>query len=313
MNIALNSTIPITLDNIRLDQALARLFPQYSRARLQSWVHNQQVTVDGALLRSKDKVRCGQQVEVNAQIQAETRWQAETLPLDIIYEDQAIIVINKPAGLVVHPATGNPAHTLVNALLHHAPELATLPRAGIVHRLDKDTSGIMVVARSLTAHTQLVTQLQARTVQRLYVAIVRGVPISGGTVDAAIGRHPQRRTYMAVVTNGKPAISHYRVVERFRHHSLLHVTLETGRTHQIRVHMTHVGYPLIGDQQYGGRFMLPPGGTVQLNDTLRGFKRQALHAHRLTLAHPDSAVTMSWEAPLPEDIITLREALRADK
>jgi 23S rRNA pseudouridine1911/1915/1917 synthase len=249
-------------------------------------------------------------LDLDAEPEVQVTWEAEPISLDIVYEDEHLLVINKPAGLVVHPAAGHADGTLVNALLNHAPEVENLPRAGIVHRLDKDTSGIMVVARSLIAHTSLVDQLQTRTMGREYEAVVVGSLTGGATVDAPIGRHPQDRKRMAVVSSGKPAVTHYRLLERFAAHTHIQCKLESGRTHQIRVHMTHVRHPLVGDPVYGGRLRLPKGTTEELRQALAAFSRQALHARRLTLEHPETGETLSWEVPLPEDMVQLIEALR---
>lgn len=308
----LTAQVPAELDDKRLDQVLARLFPDYSRSRLQHWVERGLVSVDGQQLRSKDKVCTGQQITVQVQPEIQDDWQAEDIPLQIVYEDKSLIVINKPAGLVVHPAVGNRSGTLLNALLHHAPELAQVPRAGIVHRLDKDTSGLLVIARNLKAQKSLAEQLLARTVSREYLAVVHGMMTSGGTVEAAMGRHPSQRTRMAVVAQGKPAVSHYRVVERFRVHTLIRVKLDTGRTHQIRVHMAHIEYPIVGDPEYGGRSKIPRGASAELLDRLRQFKRQALHAERLALLHPRSGKEVSWEQAMPDDMQQLVKVLRAD-
>ncbi len=268
--------------------------------------------VDGKSMRPKDKLQGIEQIELEPVVEPEQRWEAEAIPLDIRYEDEQLIVLNKPAGLVVHPAAGNRAGTMLNALLHHAPELASVPRAGIVHRLDKETSGLLVVARTLQAQTALVAQLQARSMTREYRAVVSGVMTGGGTVEAPIGRHAVDRKRMAVTPSGKPAVTHYRVVERFRGHTHIKVRLETGRTHQIRVHMAHIRYPLVGDPVYGGRLKLPKGCSEALRQVLRGFHRQALHAGRLGLEHPGSGLAMEWEAELPEDMCRLLEALRND-
>lgn len=309
----LRAEIPESLDVTRLDQALAQLFPQYSRSRLQQWVKGGFVLVDNEKLRAKDKVHTGQQLIVEVQETVQGDWQPEAIPLDILYEDAQLIVINKPVGLVVHPAVGNQSGTLLNALLHHAPELKKVPRAGIVHRLDKDTSGVLVIARDISAHKYLVEQLQARAFEREYAALVNGVLTAGGTVEAAIGRHPIQRKRMAVVnTGGKPAITHYRVEQRYRAHTLVKVNLETGRTHQIRVHMTHIHHPLIGDQVYGGRLKLPAGCSEALIDVLRRFKRQALHARSLGLQHPKTGESVSWQAPIPEDMQHLIKILAED-
>ena len=309
----LNAEIPEELDASRLDQALARLFPQYSRSRLQQWVKDGFVSVDSKQLRGKDKVHTGQKLIVEVQETVQGDWQPEAIPLDILYEDDQLIVINKPVGLVVHPAAGNQSGTLLNALLHHAPELEKVPRAGIVHRLDKDTSGVLVVARDISAHKYLVEQLQARAFEREYAAVVNGVLTAGGTVETRIGRHPLQRKRMAVVpTGGKPAITHYRVEQRFRAHTLIKVNLETGRTHQIRVHMSHIHHPLIGDQVYGGRLKMPAGCSEELTRVLRKFKRQALHARLLGLEHPKTGESMRWQAPMPDDMQELITVLADD-
>lgn len=304
--------IPIELDGKRLDQALAVLFQEYSRSRLQQWIREGQVQVDTRVIRPKDKVYAGQQVMLTAILTPEGDWEAQDIPLAIVYEDEHLLVIDKPAGLVVHPAAGNASGTMLNALLHHAPQLENLPRAGIVHRLDKETSGLLVVAKDLSTHKALVEQLQARAFTREYLAVVTGVMTAGGTVDAPIGRHPVQRKRMAVVDTGKPAVTHYRVEERFRAHSLIRVRLETGRTHQIRVHMAYVHFPLVGDPVYGGRLKLPKGCSSELAEALRRFRRQALHAARLGLTHPHSGEHLMWEAPLPADMLALLAALRAD-
>ncbi|MCC6302543.1 MAG: 23S rRNA pseudouridine(1911/1915/1917) synthase RluD [Gammaproteobacteria bacterium] len=308
----LTAQVPDALAGQRLDRALAELFPEYSRARLQQWMEEGRVSVDGRRPRPRDKARGGERVELLARVERDTAWQAEARALEIVYEDADLLVIDKPAGLVVHPAAGNRAGTLLNALLHHAPELALLPRAGIVHRLDKDTSGLLVVARTLVAHKRLVDALQARAVEREYEAVVCGVMTAGGRIDAPIGRHPTQRTRMAVREQGRAAVSHYRVLESFRAHTRVQVRLESGRTHQIRVHMAHIRHPLVGDPVYGGRLRLPAGGDPGLAEALRGFRRQALHARRLALAHPATGAGMEWSAPLPGDMEGLLAALRAD-
>lgn len=302
--------IPPELSDKRLDQAAAELIPEHSRSRLQSWIKSGAMTVNGKIRKPRDKVMLNDVLELDAEPEVQVTWEAEPITLDIVYEDEHLLVINKPAGLVVHPAAGHADGTLVNALLNHAPEVENLPRAGIVHRLDKDTSGIMVVARSLIAHTSLVDQLQTRTMGREYEAVVVGSLTGGATVDAPIGRHPQDRKRMAVVSSGKPAVTHYRLIERFAAHTHIHCKLESGRTHQIRVHMTHVRHPLVGDPVYGGRLRLPKGTTEELRLALAAFQRQALHARKLTLQHPETGETLSWEAPLPEDMVQLIEALR---
>ena len=291
--------IPPRLSGVRLDQALAELLPQYSRSRLQTWIAEGAITLDGAAATAKRKVWGGEQVQLAPLVHpSETSPQAEAIALDIVFEDAAILVINKPAGLVVHPGSGNWSGTLMNALLHHAPQLQALPRAGIVHRLDKETSGLLVVAKTLEAQTDLVRQLQARTVKRHYLAVVEGQVAQNGRVEAPIGRHPTARIKMAVVSRGKPAVTHYQVLERFARHTLIECRLETGRTHQIRVHMQSIGYPLVGDPAYGARH------------TARLLQRQALHAARLGLVHPVLHQALEWEAPLPDDLRALIETLR---
>ncbi len=300
----------------RLDQALVELFPEYSRSRLQQWLKQGLITLERRPARAKDRVFGGECV-VFCQRQALAAtatgaWSAQALPLNIVHEDEAILVIDKPAGLVVHPGAGTPDGTLVNALLHHAPELEGLPRAGVVHRLDKDTTGLLVVARSLAAHAELVRQLQERRFERHYQAVVVGVMSAGGVVDAPIGRHPRQRTRMAVVSGGKPARTHYRVAQRVRAHSLLDLRLESGRTHQIRVHMSHIHHPIVGDPVYGGRPRLPAGCSERLRQALQGFRRQALHARLLGLTHPLTGAALRWESPCPADMTALLEILRED-
>jgi 23S rRNA pseudouridine1911/1915/1917 synthase len=302
--------VPPELSGKRLDQAAADLISEHSRSRLQSWIKSGALTVNGKKCKPRDKVMLDDQLKLDAEPEAQVTWEAEPISLDVVYEDEHLLVINKPAGLVVHPAAGHAAGTLVNALLNYAPEVENLPRAGIVHRLDKDTSGIMVVARSLVAHTSLVEQLQTRTMGREYEAVVVGTLTGGATVDAPIGRHPTDRKRMAVVPNGKPAVTHYRLVERFAAHTHVRCKLESGRTHQIRVHMAHVRHPLVGDPVYGGRLRLPKGTSDELRDVLAAFHRQALHAQQLTLEHPETGQILSWEAPLPDDMVKLIEALR---
>ncbi len=306
------TTVPSELAGLRLDQALANMFPDYSRGRLQQWIKAGQVSVDGKQWRAKDKVMGGESVVLEATTEAEVVWEAEDIPLEVVYEDEDILVINKPAGLVVHPATGNPDGTLVNALLNHAAELSEVPRAGIIHRLDKDTSGLLVVARNLKSQNYLVDMLQRRVMKRQYQAIACGVMTAGGTVEEPVARHPRDRKRMAVVMNGKEAITHYRVIKRYRAHTHVRVDLETGRTHQIRVHMAHVRYPLVGDQVYGQRLRIPPESSEQFTADLRRFKRQALHAARLGLIHPSTGKEMSWEAALPDDMQALLMSMEQD-
>jgi len=301
------------LAGLRLDQALAKLFPEYSRAKLQGWVQSQNITVDGQVKKNRDKVLIGQTIEVVAQLEKRTEWSAEAIELTIVHEDDDILVVNKPVGLVTHPGAGNMEGTLLNALLHYCPSLNQLPRAGLVHRLDKDTSGLLVVAKTVIAHTRLVRMIQKRQVSREYTAIVEGPLIAGGTIDQPVGRHPKYRTKMAVVESGKEAVTHYRVLERFRAHTLLKIILETGRTHQIRVHMAWFHHPLVGDSVYGGRLRLPPQASFELVEGLRAFKRQALHATRLALQHPISGLPLEWKAILPDDMQNLLILLRQDK
>jgi 23S rRNA pseudouridine1911/1915/1917 synthase len=286
--------------------------PDYSRSRLQQWLKAGQLRVDGHIRRPRDLVAGGETVSGEWALEPETTTVAQDIPLDIRYQDADLLVLNKPAGLVAHPAAGNRDGTLVNALLHHCPELATLPRAGLVHRLDKDTTGLLVVARSLRAHTVLVEQLQARRIEREYLAVVNGIPVAGGTVDAPIGRHPVDRQRMAVTPGGRSAVTHYRVSRRFRAHALLRVKLETGRTHQIRVHMAHVRWPLLGDPVYGGRPRLPPGASSRCIEAIQSFRRQALHAERLALTHPATGEWLEWRAEIPADLAELLAILAED-
>ena len=298
--------IPADCAGLRLDQALARLLPEHSRSRLVAWVKQGKVSLDDTAAEAKRKVWGGEQVRLAAGAPPEeTAQRAEDIPLAIVHEDAHLLVVNKPAGLVVHPGSGNWQGTLLNALLHHAPQLSALPRAGIVHRLDKDTSGLLVVARTPEAQTDLVRQLAARTVQRRYLALAHGRVARDGVVDAPIGRHPVQRTRMAVVGSGRLARTHYRVRERFARATLLECALETGRTHQIRVHMADIGHPLVGDPVYGPR--------RKARDKLADFPRQALHAWRLALRHPATREEVGWEAPLPDDFAQLLEALRAEE
>ena len=296
----------------RLDQALAQAWPEFSRGRVQQWIEAGQVLVDGAPRRCRDRVWGGEAVSLDAALVADERDSPQAIPLAIVHEDEALLVIDKPAGLVVHPAAGNPDGTLLNALLHHAPTLAALPRGGIVHRLDKDTSGLLVVAKTLQAHCSLVEQLRRRTVHREYRALVVGELVAGGSVTAPIGRHPTQRTRMAVVADGRPAHTRFRVLERYPGHCLLGVELETGRTHQIRVHLTHVHHPLVGDPVYGGRPRPPKGCSPLLAAAIQGFPRQALHAIRLGLAHPETGRAMAWEVPMAPDLGALLELFRQE-
>ncbi|MFY1027974.1 23S rRNA pseudouridine(1911/1915/1917) synthase [Actinobacillus seminis] len=297
----------------RLDQTLAELFPDYSRSRLKTWIEGDLVLVNGQINKvPRSKVYGGEQVEITVEVDDETRFEAENIPLDIVYEDEHILVINKPKDFVVHPGAGNPKGTVLNALLYHYPEIAEVPRAGIVHRLDKDTTGLMVVAKTIPAQTKLVRDLQKRKITREYEAIASGIMTKGGTVDQPMARHPTKRTHMAVHPLGKPAVTHYRIMERFRDYTRLRLRLETGRTHQIRVHMAHIAHPLLGDQTYGGRPRPPKNAGEELMRVMREFKRQALHAVMLRLAHPISGEMMDWFAPLPADFVELIGALKAD-
>ncbi|HJW81340.1 MAG TPA: 23S rRNA pseudouridine(1911/1915/1917) synthase RluD [Acidiferrobacterales bacterium] len=304
--------LPADAAGLRFDQALARLLPQHSRASLQLWIRAERVQVEGRLPRASEKVRGGERVEILIPQTPAGDWAAEAIPLDIVYEDDDLLVINKPAGLVVHPGAGNPEGTMLNALLHHAPTLNKLARAGIVHRLDKETSGLLVVAKTEHTRLDLIEQLKERTLKREYLALVQGLLVAGGTVDAPIGRHSQVRTRMAVSEGGRPAVSHYRIEKKYRAHTLLRVKLESGRTHQIRVHMAHLKHPLVGDPVYGGRLNLPKGASPALIAALQGFKRQALHAARLGLVHPVTGKNVEWEAPMPDDMRALLKVLEKD-
>lgn len=308
----LTLVVPDELAGKRLDQALSKLCPQHSRSRLQSWVKAGNVKVDDKIIRKRDPVKAGATIEIIPIYEAQPHWSVEDIPLDIIYEDEAIIVLNKPAGLVVHPGAGNPEHTLLNALLYHDQTLEQVPRAGIVQRLDKNTSGVMVVARTPAAHTFLVDQLQQRLVKREYQTIVNGVMTAGGRVEAAIGRHPVHRTRMAVVERGKPAATRYRILKKYPAHTHIQLTLESGRTHQIRVHMAHIRFPIVGDPVYGGRNLLPKNVSQAFRQTIQAFPRQALHACALGLQHPVSGDAMAWTISLPQDIQELLDAIEAD-
>lgn len=309
----LELSIPPEAAGKRLDKVLAELFPEYSRSCLQNWLKQGFITLDAAAGVAKQKVHGGEALRLDVPAGEPAQEEAaEDIGLDVVHEDADIIVINKPVGLVVHPAAGNRSGTLQNGLLHRFPELAGVPRAGLVHRLDKDTSGLLVVARNLRSHKSLVEQLQTRSMGREYDAIVQGVVISGGEVDAPVGRHPRDRLRMAVREGGREAVTHYRLLERFRAHSYLRIHLETGRTHQIRVHMAHIRKPLVGDPLYGGRLRLPPDCTPELAERLHAFRRQALHARRLELLHPATEELVEWSVELPEDMELLLRELRAD-
>lgn len=310
----LTTTIPLDKISSRLDAVLAELYPDYSRNRIQDWIKAGNVTLDGTIQNKPNfKVLGGEKVVLQAELDDEVVYEAQEMELDIVYEDNDILVINKPVGMVVHPGAGNPDGTLLNGLLFYAPALREVPRAGIVHRLDKDTSGLMVVAKTVPAQTHLVEQLQRHAVERVYDAVVVGKVISGGKVTKNIGRHPTDRKRMAALSvGGKTAVSHYRVLERFREHTHVRVQLETGRTHQIRVHMSSIGFPLVGDPVYGGRLRIPKSMMPEFVDYLRNFKRQALHAGMLSLTHPISGKLMKWKAPMPDDMLDLIDMLRDD-
>ena len=307
--IQIDTVIPEEMSGKRLDQALAKLLPEHSRARLQGWIRDGYVLIDKKLMRPRDKIQGGEQVEIRAEIEVQISASPENIPLQIVFEDEYLIIINKPAGLIVHPGAGNPQHTLMNALLHHDQKLEQVPRAGIVHRLDKDTSGLLVIARTPQSHTSLVKQLQTRDMYREYVTIVSGVMTAGGTIDQPIGRHPKHRTRMAIVKNGRTAITHYRIIRKYRHHTQLQVNLETGRTHQIRVHMTWHHHPIIGDPVYGTKTQLVKGMDSNLANIVTAFPRQGLHARAIQLLHPHSDELMTWEAPIPEDLTALIDSL----
>lgn len=311
-DVHLQDTIPETLKGMRLDQALASLFPDYSRARIKTWIINQQVNVDGKNWSPTDKVKGGEAIIIHADVPEAVEWTGQEIALDVVYADDDIIIINKPAGLVVHPAAGHQTGTLVNAILHQFPECIHLPRGGIVHRLDKDTSGLMMVARSLPAHTALVKALAKHEITRKYEALVKGEMTGGGKVDAPIGRHSGNRLRMAVVVDGKPAVTHYRLKQRLPGHTLVTCQLETGRTHQIRVHMAYIGYPLVGDPLYAGRARFPKNLSEKTRAYINHFKRQALHSYELSFAHPVTHEELFFTAPMPEDMQGLVRLLAAE-
>ena len=288
------------------------MFPDYSRSRLKEWLLSGAISVDGGSRRPRDPVKGGERIEFQPQSEPEVRAKPEPISLDVVFEDEDLLVVNKPAGLVVHPGAGNPGGTLMNGLLHHAPQLESVPRAGIVHRIDKDTTGLLLIAKTLPAHTALVRQLAERSISREYLAVCTGVLTGGGTISEPLGRHPVDRKRMSVQQNGKPAVTHFRVLERFRAFTYVSVKLETGRTHQIRVHFAWRRNPLVGDPVYGGRLALPAGASDALIDTLRRFRRQALHAARLQFEHPASGNAMALAAPLPDDFEQLLIVLRED-
>ena len=304
--------IPVELAGQRLDQALAKLFPEFSRSRLKAWLLDGMIVVDGASPRPRDPVYGGETVTLQVQPEVSVMAEPQAIALDIVYEDESLIVINKPVGLVVHPGAGNSSGTLLNGLLHHAAELEQVPRAGIIHRLDKDTSGLLLIGKTLAAHTALVRQLAEREISRYYLAVCNGVLTGGGTINEPVGRHRVDRKRMCVRDDGKPAVTHYTVLERFAAHTYIRVKLETGRTHQIRVHFAHRRHALIGDPVYGGRLALPKGAGDRLIAALRGFRRQALHAAQLEFTHPDSGEMLSFEATPPDDFADLLAVLRED-
>ncbi len=311
--IVLTNTVKDSQLGQRLDQAIAELFADFSRSRLKEWLLDGKVQVDGEVVtKPRTKVMGGEEVTLQAELEDEERWEAQDIPLDIVYEDEDIIVINKPRDFVVHPGAGTPDGTVLNALLHHYPDIAEVPRAGIVHRLDKDTTGLMVVAKTVPAQTRLVRALQKRNITREYEAIAIGRMTAGGKVDQPIGRHSTKRTLMAVAPMGKPAVTHYRVAERFREHTRIRLRLETGRTHQIRVHMSYLQHPLLGDIAYGGRARIPTGASEELTAMIRGFDRQALHAVMLRFEHPITGEVLEFHAPVPDDMVVMTEALRQD-
>jgi 23S rRNA pseudouridine1911/1915/1917 synthase len=305
----LTAEVPYEMAGMRLDQILAELFADYSRSKLQTWVKAGRVQVNSLTLKPKDKLEGGEVITLDAEAEVVVTSEAEAIPLDIIFEDESLLIVNKPAGLVVHPAVGNWSGTLLNALLNHDSSLETLPRAGIVHRIDKETSGLLMIAKTLQAHNSLTQQLQDRAINREYLAITRGRMTAGGTVDEPIARHPTDRKRYAVRESGKDSVTHYRVEKRFARHTFVQVKLETGRTHQIRVHLSHIRFPLVGDQVYGGRFQMPAGCSELLEKELRSFKRQALHAAKLGLQHPVTDEYCEWVQPLPDDMVRLLEAL----
>ncbi|HWN39462.1 MAG TPA: 23S rRNA pseudouridine(1911/1915/1917) synthase RluD [Gammaproteobacteria bacterium] len=305
-------SIPSDLAGRRLDQAAAELMPEFSRSRLRAWIDAGALLLGGREAKARMLVKGGEEIALQAELEAAVEVQAEPIPLAVVHADDALLVIDKPVGLVVHPGAGNRSGTLQNALLHRYPELAVLPRAGLVHRLDKDTSGLLLVARTLSSHTALVAALERREINRTYRAICQGVLTGGGTIDAPIGRHRRERTKMAVMEGGRAARTRYRVVERFRAHTFCELELETGRTHQIRVHMAHIRAPLLGDPVYGGRPKLPPAASDELRAALQALRRQALHASRLQLAHPITGAPLAFESPIAADLAALLELLRAD-
>ncbi|MGR5119657.1 23S rRNA pseudouridine(1911/1915/1917) synthase RluD [Vibrio astriarenae] len=311
--IELTQTVQDSQLGQRLDQAIAEMFTDFSRSRLKEWLLAGKVSMDGQVVtKPRTKVMGGEVIVLQAELEDEERWEAQDIPLNIVYEDDDIMVINKPRDFVVHPGAGTPDGTVLNALLHHYPDIAEVPRAGIVHRLDKDTTGLMVVAKTVRSQTRLVRALQKRKITREYEAIAIGRMTAGGRVEEPIGRHSTKRTLMAVTPTGKPAVTHYRVAEHFREHTRIRLRLETGRTHQIRVHMAYLQHPLLGDIAYGGRARIPREASAELTDMIRQFDRQALHAAMLRFEHPVTGEEVEFHAPIPDDMVIMTEALRAD-
>ena len=307
--IELEITIPKELDGKRLDVALSELLPEYSRSKIQSWIKAGEVGVNNLNHRQRDVVNADDIIKINTVPKNTDKDQAEAIDLNVIHEDDEIIIINKQAGLVVHPGAGNQKHTLVNALLHFDKNLDVLPRAGIVHRLDKDTTGIMIIARTIKSHTHLVNELQKRNIKRNYRALICGQLIAGGTIENKIGRHPVQRTKMTVTDKGKLAITHYKIIKKFQHYSYLDIQLDTGRTHQIRVHMNSINHPVIGDPMYGKNSFLKKGIETSLRDHIKNFKRQALHAYSLELIHPKIKKLVNYKAEMPDDMKNLIKIL----
>jgi len=301
--------IPERMTGQRLDVALSEMLPDYSRSKITDWIKSGEALINHKTFKPKDKVNGSEMVELTISQKQNNDWVGEDIPLKVVFEDEDIIVLNKAVGIVTHPGAGNWSGTLANALLYYEPKLATLDRAGIVHRLDKNTSGLMVVARNEKSQKYLVEQLQTHSVSREYSAIVYGHMISGGTIDEPINRDTKDRVKQAVSSHGKEAVTHYRVIDRYQNHTHIKAILETGRTHQIRVHLSHIGYPLMGDPMYGGKVRFPKKADVILKEAIVNFKRQALHARKLTLTHPISGELMSWQAPLPEDMLALLDVL----
>lgn len=305
------------LSGLRFDQALAKMFPEFSRSKLTTWIKQGKVLVDGKKLKPRDKLIGGERIALEIEPEKVVESQAQEMFLPIIYEDESLLIVNKPKGMVVHPGAGNQDSTLMNGLLHYLPQLETVPRAGIVHRLDKDTTGLMVVAKTLESHSYLVSELEQRKIKREYLALCRGRITAGKTVNKPMGRHPTQRVKMSVLmpqqSGAKPAVTHYRVLDRFANYTLVRCQLETGRTHQIRVHMAHEKFPLVGDQTYGGRLLLPRGSSERLHNALRNFKRQALHAYRLGFKHPHLERFMQWEISLPKDLQNLIDVMRNEE